>query len=65
MHFDSLEFIQYFISLQGVAGCQAMNGCLTCLAYEYPTVKFCKIKASDAKMTHKFVSNFDIVINTK
>ncbi len=33
-----------------------MNGCLTCLAYEYPTVKFCKIKATDAKTTANFVS---------
>lgn len=29
-------------------GCTAMNGCLQCLAVEYPTVKFCKIRASDA-----------------
>jgi len=37
-----------------VAACEAMNGCLSCLAGEYPTVKFCKISALDAKMSFKF-----------
>ena len=33
-----------------------MNGCLSCLALEYPTVKFCKIKASEASLSMSFVS---------
>lgn len=37
--------------------CQAMNGCLKCLASEYPTVKFCKISATEAKMSLNFMEN--------
>ncbi|KAH9489382.1 hypothetical protein Btru_056944 [Bulinus truncatus] len=37
-----------------VPACEAMNGCLMCLASEYPMVKFCKISASEAKMSFKF-----------
>ena len=33
-----------------------MNGCLMSLAEEYPTVKFCKIKATETKLSMKFVS---------
>lgn len=29
-----------------IPGCEALNGCLTCLSTEYPGVKFCKIRAS-------------------
>lgn len=29
----------------GVKGCEELNGCLDCLAAEYPTVKFCRIDA--------------------
>lgn len=36
-----------------VEACKAMNGCIACLAKEYPTVKFCKMKASDA-LSKKF-----------
>ena len=45
----------FFHFIQHVAACEAMNGCLSCLAGEYPTVKFCKISALDAKMSFKFV----------
>ncbi|ESO85203.1 hypothetical protein LOTGIDRAFT_221428, partial [Lottia gigantea] len=37
-----------------VEACEAMNGCLLCLAQEYPTFKFCKLKASEAKLSSKF-----------
>ena len=40
-----------------VEACQSMNGCISCLAKEYPTVKFCKIKASDAMMSKRFTVN--------
>ncbi|KAL5014167.1 hypothetical protein ScPMuIL_008437 [Solemya velum] len=40
----------------GVAACEAMNGCLLCLAQEYPTVKFCKIRASEARLSMKFAA---------
>lgn len=37
-----------------ISACENMNRCLTCLAQEYPTVKFCKIKASEASLSFKF-----------
>ncbi|KAL3875736.1 hypothetical protein ACJMK2_033657 [Sinanodonta woodiana] len=37
-----------------VKACEAMNGCLICLAQEYSTTKFCKIKATEAKLSLKF-----------
>ncbi|BFZ08823.1 hypothetical protein BsWGS_11862 [Bradybaena similaris] len=37
-----------------VAACEAMNGSLICLASEYPTVKFCKISATESRMSFKF-----------
>lgn len=46
-----------FSLTQGVEACEAMNGCLTCLAKEYPTVKFCRLKASDAQLSGNFVSS--------
>uniref|UniRef100_A0A0B7BRP4 Phosducin domain-containing protein n=1 Tax=Arion vulgaris TaxID=1028688 RepID=A0A0B7BRP4_9EUPU len=39
---------------QSVTACETMNGCLTCLASEYPTVKFCKLSASESRMSFKF-----------
>ncbi|XP_050414387.1 phosducin-like protein [Patella vulgata] len=37
-----------------ISACEAMNGSLLCLAQEYPTVKFCKLKASEARLSYKF-----------
>lgn len=37
--------------------CKTMNGCLMSLAEEYPTVKFCKIKATETKLSMKFAKN--------
>lgn len=51
-------------TLQDVEACDSMNGCLNCLAQEYPTVKFCKIRASNATLSLKFVST-GILIFTK
>ncbi|XP_007900998.1 phosducin-like protein [Callorhinchus milii] len=31
---------------EDLAGCESMNGCLLCLAGEYPLVKFCKVRSS-------------------
>jgi len=33
-----------------------MDGCLACLAQEYLTVKFCRIRASEARLSFRFVS---------
>lgn len=38
----------------GIKGCDALNNSLTCLAAEYATVKFCKIKASDTGAGDRF-----------
>ncbi|XP_032885025.1 phosducin [Amblyraja radiata] len=38
----------------GVKGCESLINCLTCLALEYPTVKFCKIKASNTGARDRF-----------
>lgn len=39
-----------------IPGCEAMNGCLRCLAADYPHVKFCCMEANKAGMSHRFVS---------
>ncbi|ROT63890.1 phosducin-like protein [Penaeus vannamei] len=36
------------------AGCEAMNGCLACLALEYPHVKFCRLHATAAGVSSRF-----------
>ncbi|GCC30967.1 hypothetical protein chiPu_0009421 [Chiloscyllium punctatum] len=38
----------------GVKGCDSMINSLTCLALEYPLVKFCKIKASKTGASDRF-----------
>ena len=47
----------WFLVFQHIAACEAMNGCLMCLAQQHPMVKFCKIRASDAKLSFNFVSS--------
>ncbi|XP_025918779.1 phosducin [Apteryx rowi] len=41
---------------EGIKGCDALNNSLTCLAAEYSTVKFCKIKASSTGAGDRFSS---------
>ncbi|OWF53223.1 phosducin-like protein [Mizuhopecten yessoensis] len=36
------------------AACELMNKCLACLAQDYPSVKFCNIKASETQVSHTF-----------
>nr|XP_033818192.1 phosducin [Geotrypetes seraphini] len=38
----------------GIKGCDTLNNCLACLALEYPSVKFCKIKASETGANDHF-----------
>jgi len=40
---------------QGARGCQLMDKCFDALAEQYPYVKFCRIQASEAQMSHNFV----------
>ncbi|KAM5149025.1 phosducin [Mantella aurantiaca] len=37
-----------------IKACESLNNCLTCLALEYPTVKFCKIKSADTGAGERF-----------
>ena len=37
-----------------IPGCEAMNGCLSCLSQEFPNVKFCRIFSSVAGMSKRF-----------
>lgn len=41
----------------GIKGCDALNRSFTCLAAEYPMVKFCKIKASNTGAGDRFSSD--------
>ncbi|KAG8436523.1 hypothetical protein GDO86_007578 [Hymenochirus boettgeri] len=45
------------IYADGIKGCEALNNGLTCLALEYPTVKFCKIKSADTGAGERFSSD--------
>lgn len=42
-------------AVQGVAACDAVNHCLESLAADYPSVKFCRIRASEARLSINFV----------
>ncbi|CAF0988874.1 unnamed protein product [Adineta steineri] len=42
---------------QSAVGCKVMNNCFQCLAEQYPYVKFCRIQASEAQLSHNFVKN--------
>jgi hypothetical protein len=39
---------------KGMAACDSMNRCLDCLAADYPSVKFCRIRASEARLSINF-----------
>ncbi|XP_071784337.1 phosducin-like protein [Asterias amurensis] len=45
------------ISSPAVPACDAMNGCLHCLAQEYNHIKFCCIHASDVNLSQNFIQN--------
>ncbi|MBN3302368.1 PHOS protein, partial [Amia calva] len=49
-----LTFVVVHIYDDEVKGCDALNNCLTCLAAEYPSVKFCKIKACNTGAGDRF-----------
>ncbi|VDQ05312.1 unnamed protein product [Trichobilharzia regenti] len=39
---------------QGNTSCAKVNACLDTIFQEYPHVKFCRIRASDARLSYKF-----------
>jgi len=41
--------------VQGMAACDALNRCLESLAADYTSVKFCRIRASEARLSINFV----------
>ncbi|CAF2814198.1 unnamed protein product [Rotaria sp. Silwood2] len=42
---------------QSAIGCKTMNKCIQILAEQYPFVKFCRIQASEAQLSHNFIKN--------
>ncbi|XP_010193273.1 PREDICTED: phosducin-like protein [Mesitornis unicolor] len=40
-----------------IPGTEALNGCMICLAAEYPAVKFCRVKSSLIGASARFTSN--------
>ncbi|XP_043914505.1 phosducin-like protein [Protopterus annectens] len=40
-----------------IPGCEALAGCMLCLAAEYPLVKFCKIQSSVIGTSERFTEN--------
>jgi len=42
-------------AVQGMTACDALNRCLDSLAADYPSVKFCRIAASEARLSINFV----------
>nr|XP_009857665.1 phosducin-like protein [Ciona intestinalis] len=53
------KFVTIIIHIydDNVPACEAMNGCIQVLAQKYRTVKFCKVKASEARVSSNFVEN--------
>lgn len=49
-----LTLVVVHIYEDGIGGCDALNNCLTCLAAEYSTVKFCRIRASATGAGERF-----------
>ncbi|XP_007245121.3 phosducin a [Astyanax mexicanus] len=49
-----LTLVVVHIYDNSIKGCEALNNCLTCLAAEYCTVKFCRIQASVTGADEKF-----------
>lgn len=39
---------------KSIPACEAMNGCLMCLATEYPAIKFCQLEASRTRLSSQF-----------
>ncbi|NXS77124.1 PHLP protein, partial [Pandion haliaetus] len=40
-----------------IPGTESLNGCMICLAAEYPTVKFCRVKSSLIGASTRFTNN--------
>ena len=51
---DKTSTVLILIHSPGVEGCDAMLGCVRCLAPEYRTVKFCAIQGSAAGLSRHF-----------
>ncbi|XP_062872319.1 phosducin a isoform X2 [Trichomycterus rosablanca] len=49
-----LTLVIVHIYEDGVKGCEGLNGCLDCLAAEYPGIKFCRIRASATGAGERF-----------
>ncbi len=49
-----LTLVVVHIYDDGITGCDALNHCVTCLAAEYSSVKFCRIRASATGADERF-----------
>lgn len=49
-----LTLVIVHIYEDGIEGCQGLDGCLDCLAAEYPGVKFCRMRASATGARERF-----------
>lgn len=49
--------IMVHIYEDGIPGTEAMNGCMICLAAEYPAIKFCRVKSSVIGASTRFTRN--------
>ncbi|CAI9174796.1 unnamed protein product [Rangifer tarandus platyrhynchus] len=49
--------IMVHIYEDGIPGTEAMNGCMLCLAAEYPAVKFCRVRSSVIGASSRFTRN--------
>nr|XP_033817157.1 phosducin-like protein isoform X2 [Geotrypetes seraphini] len=49
--------IMIHIYEDGIPGSESVNGCMICLANEYPTVKFCRVKSSLIGASTRFTSS--------
>ena len=51
--------------MQKTAGCEAVDGCFTCLAQEYSSIKFCRVLVTVLGTSNKFVSCCVVMIEIK
>uniref|UniRef100_A0A8C0ZSC0 Phosducin domain-containing protein n=1 Tax=Castor canadensis TaxID=51338 RepID=A0A8C0ZSC0_CASCN len=54
---EGSTLIMVHIYEDGIPGTEAMNGCMICLATEYPAVKFCRVKSSVIGASSRFTRN--------
>ncbi|XP_013925357.1 PREDICTED: phosducin-like protein [Thamnophis sirtalis] len=54
---DKKTLVMVHIYEDHIPGAEALDGCMLCLAAEYPTVKFCRVRSSLIGASSRFTSN--------